>query len=50
MKAVMITDTFQAAVLIGSILAVLGLGDWMAGGAMSVWNYNSLSGRIELFK
>jgi sodium-coupled monocarboxylate transporter 8/12 len=50
MKAVMITDTFQAGVLIVSILVVLGLGDWMAGGTASVWNYSSLSGRIELFK
>jgi sodium-coupled monocarboxylate transporter 8/12 len=50
MKAVMITDTFQAGVLIGSILVVLGLGDWMAGGATSIWNYNSFSDRIELFK
>jgi sodium-coupled monocarboxylate transporter 8/12 len=50
MKAVMITDTFQAAVLVGSILVVLAVGDQMAGGATVIWNYNSVSERIELFK
>jgi sodium-coupled monocarboxylate transporter 8/12 len=50
MKAVMITDTFQAAVLVGSILVVLGLGDWMAGGATVIWNRNSVSERLEFFK
>ncbi|XP_021935014.1 sodium-coupled monocarboxylate transporter 1-like isoform X2 [Zootermopsis nevadensis] len=50
MKAVMITDTFQAAVLVGSILVVLGVGDRMAGGSGVVWNHNSVSERIELFK
>jgi sodium-coupled monocarboxylate transporter 8/12 len=50
MKAVMITDTFQAAVLVGSILVVLAVGDMVAGGATAVWKHNSLSERIELFK
>jgi sodium-coupled monocarboxylate transporter 8/12 len=50
MKAVMITDTFQAVILVGSIVVVLVVGDVMAGGANAVWNYNSVSERIELFK
>lgn len=50
MKAVIMTDTFQAAVLIGSILLILGIGDHFHGGPSVIWNTNQQAGRIEFFK
>nr|CAD7255943.1 unnamed protein product [Timema shepardi] len=50
MKAVMITDTFQAGVLIGSLLLILGLGDYAAGGASVVWSRSASTDRLEFFK
>nr|CAD7452226.1 unnamed protein product [Timema tahoe] len=49
MKAVMITDTFQAGVLIGSLLLILGLGDYAAGGASIVWSRSASTDRLEFF-
>nr|CAD7194225.1 unnamed protein product [Timema douglasi] len=49
MKAVMITDTFQAGVLIGSLLLILGLGDYAAGGASVVWSRSASTDRLEFF-
>jgi sodium-coupled monocarboxylate transporter 8/12 len=50
MKAVIMTDTFQAAVLIGSILVVLSIGDHYHGGPSVIWNTNKQAQRIEFFK
>lgn len=49
MKAVIMTDTFQAAVLIGSLFLILGYGLSRAGGITLVWQANANSGRIEFF-
>ncbi|XP_069697681.1 sodium-coupled monocarboxylate transporter 1-like [Periplaneta americana] len=49
MKAVIITDTFQAGILIGSILITLTVGNKLAGGSSVVWGHNYDSNRIELF-
>ena len=50
MKAVIMTDTFQAAVLVGSILLILGIGDHFHGGPSAIWDYNQKAERIEFFK
>lgn len=50
MKAVIITDTFQAAVLVGSILVVMYLGEHDVGGSGVVWSANYQTERLELFK
>lgn len=49
MKAVIMADTFQAAVLLGSLFLIVGYGLSWAGGATLVWNANQESGRIEIF-
>ncbi|KYN11813.1 Putative sodium-dependent multivitamin transporter [Trachymyrmex cornetzi] len=49
MKAVIMTDTFQAAVLIGSLFLILGYGLSWEGGIASVWEENAKSGRMEFF-
>lgn len=49
MKAVIMTDTFQALVLIGSVVAILLLGNEIVGGAVPVINDSLHSGRIEFF-
>lgn len=49
MKAVIMADTFQAAVLIGSLFLILGYGLFWAGGIAHVWEENAKSGRIEFF-
>ncbi|XP_034236570.1 sodium-coupled monocarboxylate transporter 1-like [Thrips palmi] len=49
MKAVIMTDTFQAAVLIGSILLILGIGDHFQGGPSVIWDLTQKSERIEFF-
>lgn len=41
------TDTFQAAVLIGSLLLIMGYGLIWEGGIALVWQENTNSGRIE---
>lgn len=50
MKAVIITDTFQAAVLIGSIVLVMYLGEQDVGGTGVIWSSNYKTERLELFK
>ncbi|XP_043503633.1 sodium-coupled monocarboxylate transporter 1-like [Polistes fuscatus] len=49
MKAVIMADTFQAAVLLGSLFLIVGLGISWAGGISLVWEDNRISGRIEIF-
>ncbi|EFN89061.1 Sodium-coupled monocarboxylate transporter 1 [Harpegnathos saltator] len=49
MKAVIMTDTFQAAVLIGSLFFIIGYGMTWAGGMALVWQENVSSGRVEFF-
>lgn len=48
-KAVMWTDTFQAAVMFGSFLAVIIKGNADTGGSSKVFDLNYQTGRIELF-
>lgn len=50
MKAVIMTDTFQAAVLVGSILLVVLLGENFVGGPETIWSENWKTHRLELFK
>ncbi|XP_012280964.1 sodium-coupled monocarboxylate transporter 1 [Orussus abietinus] len=49
MKAVIMTDTFQAAVLLGSLFLILGYGVSWAGGFSLVWHESAQSGRMEFF-
>lgn len=49
MKAVIMTDTFQAAVLLGSLFLIAGYGMSWAGGTALVWEENQRSGRMEFF-
>ena len=44
------TDTFQAAVMFGSFLAVIIKGNADTGGSHKVFDLNYQTGRIELFK
>lgn len=50
MKAVIIADTFQAAVLIGSLLLIAGLGYIAVGGTGAIWSHNYVTDRLEIFK
>lgn len=50
MKAVIMTDTFQAAVLMGSIILILLLGEQFLGGPEVIWSENWKSKRLEIFK
>lgn len=50
MKAVIITDTFQAAVLVGSIVLVMYLGEHDVGGTGAIWSASYKTDRLELFK
>ncbi|KZC04500.1 PREDICTED: sodium-coupled monocarboxylate transporter 1-like [Dufourea novaeangliae] len=49
MKAVIMTDTFQVAVLLGSLFLIAGYGLAWEGGIASVWDVNQKSGRMEFF-
>lgn len=49
MKAVMMTDMFQAIVLAASLVLILGIGLWQEGGFAKVWDLSSQSDRIEFF-
>ncbi|XP_015123584.1 sodium-coupled monocarboxylate transporter 1 isoform X1 [Diachasma alloeum] len=49
MKAVIMTDTFQAVVLLVSLFVIVGLGMAKAGGMSSVWRDSLHTDRIELF-
>lgn len=50
MKAVIMTDTFQAAVLMISLFAIVILGQLLVGSVSDVFNIALKSGRIELFR
>lgn len=50
MKAVIMTDTFQAAVLIGSLLVIMYLGEKSVGGSGIIWSQSFNTDRLELFK
>ncbi|XP_077301945.1 sodium-coupled monocarboxylate transporter 2 [Arctopsyche grandis] len=49
MKAVIMTDTFQTAVLVGSLLLVLVFGESMVGGPAVIWSHSYNTDRLELF-
>ena len=49
-KAVMWTDTFQAAMMFASFLAVIIKGNYDVGGSAKVFDANYQTNRIELFK
>ncbi|XP_054016500.1 sodium-coupled monocarboxylate transporter 2 [Hylaeus anthracinus] len=49
MAAVIMTDTFQSAVLLGSLFLVLGYGMSWEGGLPAVWETNQRSGRMQFF-
>ncbi|KAF5294064.1 hypothetical protein FQA39_LY13538 [Lamprigera yunnana] len=48
MKAVIMTDTFQAAVLVVSIVLVLYFGDKLVGGVSVIWPENYNTNRLEI--
>ncbi|XP_073943999.1 sodium-coupled monocarboxylate transporter 1 [Choristoneura fumiferana] len=49
MKAVIMTDTFQSAVLIGSLAVVLGMGAARVGGLDAVWEHARRTERLHFF-
>ncbi|CAG4981070.1 unnamed protein product [Parnassius apollo] len=49
MKAVIMTDSFQSVVLLGSLAAVLALGAGKAGGLDPVWDYARRTDRLHFF-
>ncbi|XP_047988091.1 sodium-coupled monocarboxylate transporter 1-like isoform X2 [Leguminivora glycinivorella] len=49
MKAVIMTDTFQSAVLVGSLAVVLGMGAARVGGMDTVWAHARDSNRLHFF-
>lgn len=49
LRAVIMTDTFQAAVLMGSILLIVYLGEGFLGGPGPIWSTNFKTDRLELF-
>lgn len=49
MKAVIMTDTFQSAVLLGSLAAVLALGAAKLNGMDAVWDYSYQTNRLHFF-
>ncbi|CAH2073981.1 unnamed protein product, partial [Iphiclides podalirius] len=49
MKAVIMTDSFQSAVLLGSLAAVLSMGARKAGGLDAVWDYAKRTERFHFF-
>lgn len=50
MKAVIMTDTFQSAVLLGSLAAVLALGASKVQGMETVWDYAYQTKRLHFFE
>lgn len=50
MKAVIMTDTFQGVVLMGSIILIMLVGNNLSGGTSKVFNESWKSGRLELVK
>ncbi|XP_041977168.1 sodium-coupled monocarboxylate transporter 1 [Aricia agestis] len=49
MKAVIMTDTFQTAVLLGSLAAILALGSVKEGGFDGIWSYAGRTDRMHFF-
>ncbi|XP_073973566.1 sodium-coupled monocarboxylate transporter 1-like [Rhodnius prolixus] len=49
MKSVIMTDTFQAFVLVISIIAVMAIGNSMLNGASNILETNAKTGRLEFF-
>ncbi|CAL7942187.1 unnamed protein product [Xylocopa violacea] len=49
MKAVIMTDTFQAVVLLGSLFLIVGYGLSWEGGLSYIWKVNEESGKMEFF-
>ncbi|XP_076180480.1 sodium-coupled monocarboxylate transporter 1 isoform X2 [Ptiloglossa arizonensis] len=49
MVAVIMTDTFQGVVLLGSLFLVVGYGMSWDGGLPTVWDVNQKSGRMQFF-
>lgn len=45
-----ITDSFQASVLVGSVICVLALGNNLEGGSLKIFDETLHSNRLELFK
>lgn len=52
MKAVIIADTFQAVVLMGSILLIMYIGEQLLGneGLKEIWSQSYDTDRLEIFK
>lgn len=50
MKAVIMTDTFQSAVLLGSLAGVLILGAADVGGLDDTWDYARRTDRLHFFE
>lgn len=50
MKAVIMTDTFQSAVLLGSLAAVLAMGAAQVGGLDAVWDHARNTDRLHFFE
>lgn len=50
MKAVIMTDSFQSAVLLGSLAAVLGMAATQVGGMNLVWDYARRTDRLHFFE
>lgn len=50
MKAVIIADTFQAAILLGSIILVMYLGEKFLGNQGVIWAQSYYTDRLEIFK
>lgn len=50
MKAVIMTDTFQSAVLIGSLGVVLAMGASQVGGLDAVWDHARITQRLHFFE
>ncbi|CAK1552056.1 unnamed protein product [Leptosia nina] len=49
MKAVIMTDSFQSAVLVGSLATILALGAEQVGGLSAVWDHARRSDRLHFF-
>ena len=50
MKAVIMTDSFQSVVLIGSLAAVLAMASTQVGGFDVVWDHAWQTGRLHFFE
>ncbi|XP_074025335.1 sodium-coupled monocarboxylate transporter 2 [Leptinotarsa decemlineata] len=49
MKAIIITDTFQTVILVGSLVLILVLANELVGGTEFVWSHNYKTNRLEIF-